>query len=140
MKKLRKLSSIFLLLVLSFQACQPDETEEPAPTDERDKFVASWKCTEQSNQTGTNPAFNVHINKSTTNASQIVMENFYGMGFDKKPYAEVSGNSITIPTQIVSGNTIKGSGNLSGTSTINMNYTVNDGSTIDSVKATLTKN
>lgn len=138
MNKLRNLSSIFL--ILSLQACQPDETEEPTPTGERDKFVASWKCTEQSNQTGTNPAFNVNITKSGTSESQVLIENFYGLGFDKKPYAEISGNSISIPTQIVSGNTIKGSGNLSGTSTINMNYTVNDGSSIDSITATLTKN
>ena len=129
-------------MILSAASCAPEEEEEPDPTttDARDKFVHTngWSCAESSSQSGTS-SFTVHINKSTSNTSQIFIENFYNFGFQNKATATVSGSSFTIASQTLAGNTVQGSGTMQGNGTVTMNYTVNSGSSIDTCTATLTK-
>lgn len=144
MRKSLSLSRFALILALMVTAvsCAPEEDEEPDPTvtDDRDKFVHSngWSCAENSSQSGTS-TFTVHINKSTTNESQIFIENFYNFGFQNKATASVSGSSFTIASQQLAGNTVQGSGTMQSNGTVTMNYTVNSGSAIDTCTATLTK-
>lgn len=143
MKKISKLSVFLFLLTISIieTSCVPEETENPTPTDERDKFVGSWKCEENSSING-NSTFTIDINKSTTEKSQVILENFYNYGFNKTAIATVSGNTLTIPSQTFSGtNTLSGSGTLSadGKKIQDLNYTVNDGSSDDNCTAVLTK-
>lgn len=139
MKRLLSLSRLALILsILAVSSCQPDEEEEPTPVDERDKFVASWTCQENSTQTGPS-TFTVHITKSSSNSSQIQLENFYNFGFQNKAIATISGSSFSIASQQISGNTISGSGALQSNGTITMNYTVNNGSAIDTCSAVMTK-
>lgn len=129
--------SMFAVVAVSLFAvsCQPDETE---PTDDRDKFVDVWHCVEQSSQVGqTN--YDVHINLSTTNTSQVLMENFYNVGFSFKAVANISGSSVTLNQQTYNASQLQGSGNMSGNNTINLSYTVNDGSTIDTCTAVLSR-
>jgi hypothetical protein len=128
---------ILAVLPLTFIAfsCQP---EEEGPLDERDKFVDVWQCVEQSSQIG-QTTYDVHINLSTTNTSQVLMENFYNVGFSFKAVANVSGSNLTLNQQTYNASQLQGSGSLSGNNTINMNYTVNDGSAIDTCTAVLTR-
>jgi hypothetical protein len=129
--------SMFAVTAVSLFAvsCQPDEAE---PTDNRDKFVDVWHCVEQSSQVGATN-YDVHINLSTTNTSQVLMENFYNVGFSFKAVANVSGTSLTLNQQTYNASQLQGSGSMSGNNTINMSYTVNDGSSIDTCTAVLTR-
>jgi hypothetical protein len=127
---------IFLSISSLFVACQPDDNS-PTPTDDRDKFIASWNCNEHSSITGNNPVFVVHINKGTA-SDAVLIENFYGLGFANKATAEITVNDIDIPTQVLAGNTIHGSGSLAG-NVITMHYTVDDGANTDTISATFTK-
>jgi len=128
---------ILALVPVAFFAvsCQPDEAE---PTDDRDKFVDVWHCVEQSSQIGQTP-YDVHINLSTTSTTQVLMENFYNVGFGFKAVATVSGSNLTLANQTYNASQLQGSGSMNGNNSINMSYTVNDGSSIDTCTATLTR-
>lgn len=128
---------VLALLPVAFFAisCQPDEQE---PADDRDKFVDVWHVVEQSSQIGTTN-YDVHINLSTTNTSQVLMENFYNVGFSFKAVANVSGSNLTLNSQTYNASQLQGSGSMSGNNTINMSYTVDDGSAVDTCTATLTR-
>jgi len=130
MKKIKILVPLLVLVVFFLPGCQPDE-QDPTPTDSRDKFVGSWKVDEVSKQTGANPAFIVHINLSSTNANQVVIENFYNLGFQFQANTDISDNRMTIPTQVISGSTVRGSGTFNGPTKLTMNYIV-DNDTITS--------
>ena len=52
---------------------------------------------------------------------------------------EISGNSITIFQQNLSGYDVVGSGTLVNSSTINLTYTTNDGAGVDNVSTVYTK-
>lgn len=143
MKKANKLTLLFFLISLSvaINSCAPEETENPTPTDERDKFVGAWNCSENSLLNGKS-TFTIDINKSNTEKSQVILENFYNYGFNKTAIATISGTKISIASQTFSGtNTLSGSGTLSadGKKIENFNYFVNDGSVTDTCKAVLTK-
>lgn len=135
-----KTGKIFLLAALFtssfFVACQPEE--EPAPADARDVFVDSWTLTENSSQIG-QTTYTVHINKVTTNTTQVQIENFYNIGFAFKANVNIDGSSMTIPQQTYNGNQLNGSGTKTGANSINMTYYVNNGTTIDTCTATLSR-
>lgn len=130
-KYLLALSPVALFAV----ACVPDEA---GPTDDRDKFVDVWHCVEQSSQIGQTP-YDIHINLSSTNTSQVLLENFYNVGFSFKAVATVSGSNLTLASQTYNGSQLQGSGSMNGNNSINMSYTVNDGSAIDTCTSTLTR-
>ncbi len=73
----------------------------------------------------------VYISADPDNSNGIIIDNFYNVGISVK--ANVGGNSITIPNQNAEdGYSVYGSGTISGNrNTINLSYTVNDGSTQD---------
>ena len=119
-----------------FVACQPEE--EPAPADARDVFVDSWTLTENSSQIG-QTTYTVHINKVTSNTTQVQIENFYNIGFAFKANVNISGSSMTIPQQTYNGNQLHGSGTKTGANSINMTYYVNNGTTIDTCTAALSR-
>ncbi|MDQ3109171.1 MAG: hypothetical protein M3R17_04685 [Bacteroidota bacterium] len=120
-----------------FVACAPEE--EPAPADARDLYVDSWTLNENSTQIGVSPPYTIHINKVTTNTTQVEIENFYNIGFNFKAKVNIDGSSMTIPQQTYNGNQLHGSGTKTNANSINMTYYVNNGSTIDTCTATLTR-
>ncbi len=129
------MAAIVLSLVLV--SCAPEE--DPPPTDDRDKFVGSWTCPEQSSQNGLS-TFTIHINKSTTNSTQMDIENFYNAGFSNRAVVNVSGNSFSASNQPFAGFTITTvSGNSTGASTLTMNYIIQNGSVFDTCSASCTK-
>lgn len=136
MKTGRIFFSAALFVTTLFISCQPEE--EPLPADARDVYVASWDLNENSSLVGQNQ-YVVHINKVTANTTQVEMENFYNIGFGFKAKVNINGNSMTIPQQTYNGNQLHGSGTKNSANTITMTYYVNNGSTIDTCTATLSR-
>jgi hypothetical protein len=123
-------------LVSIFSSCQPDD--EPAPADPRDVYVAAWTCNENSSQIGAS-TYSVHINKVTTNTTQVQIENFYNVGFSNKVLVDINGTTMSIPQQTYNGNQVHGGGTKTGTNSISLTYYVNNGSAIDTCTASLTR-
>ncbi|MBN8701680.1 MAG: hypothetical protein J0M08_01320 [Bacteroidetes bacterium] len=137
MNSIFKSFTAFLIgVVLVFSSCQKEDTDPS--TDARDNYEGSWSCVENSSITGTNPTFTVKIVKGSGD-DEIVFQNFYALGNNNSATAVIDANNFTINQQTVAGNTVKGSGNLQGPSAIFMTYSVFDGSTKDSVTATLSR-
>jgi hypothetical protein len=96
MKKLLYLSiAITGLLITSCASNNKDEDDSITPsTDPREKYVAYWNVSENSAVAGTN-THTVNIIKSTTNSSEIIINNFSGLSVSAR--ASVSNNNLTIP-------------------------------------------
>lgn len=139
MKKLISFSlatAIFGTLFLS--SCSKEEDPEPSPgtTDPRDRFTHTWYNSENSVDFG---AANYNVTVSDSSNSSYIMFGFL-YGFNTRIYATFGGNSFTIPSQLVSGNNVSGSGTLTNANQINMTYIVQTtGSHWDTVTCVMTK-
>ena len=115
----------FLIVVLSgisilIMSCEKSEPE--VTSSDRDKYIGTWDG--QSDGSGGHRNFPLIITISNSAPDQIKMENFDGgSGI---VFATVSGNSISIPSQLVSGETILGTGSHLGNS-LSFTFNVNDG-------------
>lgn len=139
MKKLLYLSiAITGLLITSCASNNKDEDDSITPsTDPREKYVAYWNVNENSAVAGTN-THTVNIIKSTTNSSEIIINNFSGLSVSAR--ASVSNNNLTIPyQQIGSIGFTQGSGTFNGTNSIAFTYTTTISTSRDSCTATYTK-
>ena len=139
MKKLLYLSiAITGLLITSCASNNKDEDDSIAPsTDPREKYVAYWNVNENSAVAGTN-THTVNIIKSTTNSSEIIINNFSGLSVSAR--ASVSNNNLTIPyQQIGSIGFTQGSGTFNGSNSIAFTYTTTISTSRDSCTATYTK-
>lgn len=139
MKKLLYLSVILTGLFMA--SCASDKEDDPnAPeptTDPRDKFVAYWNVNENSATAGTN-THTVNIIKSTTNTSEVLINNFSGLAVSAR--ASINNSILTIPyQQIGSIGFTKGSGTLTNATNISMSYTTTISTSRDSCTATYTK-
>jgi hypothetical protein len=139
MKKLLYLSiAITGLLITSCASNNKEEDDSIAPsTDPREKYVAYWNVNENSAVAGTN-THTVNIIKSTTNSSEIIINNFSGLSVSAR--ASVSNNNLTIPyQQIGSIGFTQGSGTFNGSNSIAFTYTTTISTSRDSCSATYTK-
>ena len=139
MKKLLYLSiAITGLLITSCASNNIEEDDSIAPsTDPREKYVAYWNVNENSAVAGTN-THTVNIIKSTTNSSEIIINNFSGLSVSAR--ANVSNNNLTIPyQQIGSIGFTQGSGTFNGSNSIAFTYTTTISTSRDSCTATYTK-
>lgn len=136
----RKRNILFagLLLVTAVFVNSCAEEEPVTPSDDRDKLVDGWTCTENSSQAGSS-TYTVLISKSTTNTAEVLLENFYDISNQIKARVTVSGNNLTIPQQLLNGNQLNGSGSMSGTNSFTLTYYINNGSTIDTCTAVFTR-
>ena len=100
---------LFITLAVLFHSCSSDDTAEPnIPGADRDKYVGSWICTETySGQAPT--SFTINVQKHGEDDTLYVY-NFNNLGSPFYAIWLVSGNSVTIPSQNVSGFSISGSG------------------------------
>lgn len=130
MKIQNRFAAIVLIsMALIVNACQKDDNSEVAPTtDARDKYTGSWTCAETNTKTNKKNTFTVSISKSSANSSELILSNFSNIGssstFNVK--SSLSGTSISIPSQEVSGDNISGSGSVASDVKINFSYTVDD--------------
>jgi hypothetical protein len=134
MKTINKITAAaFTLALMTFVACE--DPDVPDEGDVREKYVASWTCTE----VGGMPPYTVTISLDPSNSSQVLLGNFHYFGAGEHAKAIATANNLTIPSQELCANTISGSGTLTTTTKITMKYYVNNHSTIDTVNATYTK-
>jgi hypothetical protein len=137
MKKITQFLAAGILFGLIFlSSCAKEETPGPSSSDPRAAFNGHWFISEQSSASGSG-SYYVDITDSS-NASFILFAYLYG--YQTKVRATVSGTVLTIPSQVVEGNNVSGSGTLTNANQINMNYLVwLGGSSYDTVKAVLSK-
>lgn len=129
MKKHAFTSLTLLLLVMSFHSCE--SLEEYGP----DSIYDTWHCLETSEVYGQTNYY-VDLSEHPSEDGKIILDNFYNLGLGKEVVADLSGLSIAIPSQVVDGNTISGSGSIAADyKTIDFTYTVNDGGDVDHVTA-----
>ncbi len=107
------------------------------------KIEGDWNCTEDSeyfkkSTASTKSTYSVNISPDADNDNGILIDGFYNLG-DVGVKAQVSGNTITIPEQVVEGGYVilSGTGLISSNyNEINWEYRVNiGGSAIDDVSA-----
>lgn len=129
-KLLRKiLFATLTALVLFVVSCKKDDS---SPSDDRDKYVRSWICSETSQQQG-NSNYTIIISKDATTSNQIIVKNFYHLGNNTNTVMIVDGNNVTISNQNVSGYIMNGSGTYHNSSSLTFSFTADDGITVDNV-------
>ena len=139
--KMKKLFSFAFATILFgtifLSSCSKEEEPEPTNTDPRAKFHGHWNISETSSQTGTTPPYFVDITDSS-DGTHILFAYLYQ--YQTKIRATVNDNNLTIPSQVVEGNYVSGSGTLINTNQISLNYLVwLGGANYDTIAATLTK-
>lgn len=137
MKKITQFLAAGILFGLIFlSSCAKEEAPAPSSSDPRAAFNGHWFISEQSSANGSG-SYYVDITDSS-NTSYILFSYLYG--YHTKVRATVSGTALTIPSQVVEGNNVSGSGTLTNANQINMKYLVwLGGSSYDTVKAVLSK-
>ncbi len=134
-----KLVLFVALVATTFEACQKDSTTDPSVvTSDRDKFLGTWSSQSTGPIAGT-LNFTMSITAGSSSASQIKIENFDAEGAGTFVLANISGSSVSIPENIVNGDTIQGSGVFNNNSTISLTYVVKDGQHTDNRTATAHK-
>ena len=124
--------SLIILSTLYFSSCKKDDNTKQDGSDDRDKFVRSWACSESSQQQG-NSNYTIIISNDVTTSNQILVKNFYNLGNTTSSVMIVDGNNVTIASQNVSGNVLHGSGHYNSSSSLTFNFTADDGITVDTV-------
>lgn len=110
MKSINLLPVILVItLAVLLHSCSSDDTAEPnIPGADRDKYVGNWICTETySGQAPT--TFTINIQKHGEDDTLNVF-NFNNLGSQFYAVWLVSGNSVTIPSQNITGFSVSGSG------------------------------
>ncbi len=89
-----------------------------------------WECDDATNTKSTMLKYQVYISPSTVDSTQIFMSNFHKLGNTVEALGSVSGNTITIPSQTLSGGySVRGNGSISSNiKEISWTYYVDDGS------------
>lgn len=135
-----KILYILFFVAVIFVSCGKEENDpnNNGSADNRDPIIGNYTCQETASINGTS-GFTVKITKSTVNNNQIDMDNFYNLGFGKITVAYVNGTNIDIPNQTIVSFTIQGNGSSAGNNRINLAYSVNDGTSVDTCSAVLIK-
>lgn len=129
---MKKNSALILITVVSLLAsCAPDN--ETTTSDDRDKFVGTWLCTDSSYTDNSKITYSVSVEKSG-DGNTVHINNFYKLGASTYVTAEVSGNSIVIPSQTDDDYTMSGSGYYSKEK-FSLTYSAQIGSSIDNCYA-----
>lgn len=122
-------------LLFSVYACEPDSV---APDVSRDDYLGAWSG--QSDGTVNGPlGFQMTITASNSTPDGILMDNFDAVGLGRKVLAVVDGGNITIPLNIINGDSIIGSGTYRNDGSLSFSFTVSDGQEVDERTATATR-
>jgi hypothetical protein len=125
MKKIEKVLAVVVIgLMILISGCE--KTDEGVNTTDRDKFIGTWDG--QSDGAGGHRNFSLVISASASAPDQIKMQGFDGG--TGTIFANVSGNLFSIPSQTVSGETIKGDGSYSNAS-LTFTFSIDDGQTVE---------
>ena len=132
--------SVFYLLIITFMAaCVPEDNVDTG--DVRDKFTGTWRFTETPVAKSPDAiSFTVTISYDPNNSSQVLLRNFANIGGQYAPYGIVTSSRITIPLQEVApGFMLSGSGTLSGSNSMDWEYTTIAGGDKESFTAVASK-
>ena len=122
------LSALFVVFFVSCEVANDSLTDEEITT----KVVGSWHVTEKPSGN------NYQVSIATKSSVNVTISNFYNVGVVVS--ATIVEGSIIIPEQLVNGDTFKGTGVFSNSyKTIQLTYSVNDGSGVENVTNTLTR-
>jgi len=124
------------VILTSCASNNKDDDFSPS-SDSRDKYVAYWNESANSAVAGTN-THTVNIIKSTTNSTEIIINNFSGLSVSAR--ASINNNNLTIPYQQIG--TIgftQGSGTFSNSNAITLTYTTTIATSRDSSQTTYSK-
>jgi len=121
---MKKLNLILIgILFLFVCACQPEDAVEPA--DARDKLIGTYNCEET--EAGTLvTTFDIVIRKSTstTNTTEVLIDNFYNLNNQHTVSATIINNTIKIKQQNVNQFSLSGDGTFNGSNKISLSYRV----------------
>lgn len=132
-KKIMSRIALLAVLAVGFTSCEKDEDDPDF--DFRDEYVGEWNAQFDSDEFGVQ-TYTVNISKSSSNADQIIIANFYNLGTSESVVVNASDNDLLISSQVVKANTIQGSGSSTANyEQINLTYTANDGAVTDNVTA-----
>jgi hypothetical protein len=123
------------LLIFGLTSCETDTID---PNYElRDEYVGDWNCIENSNQSGQS-AYKVTIVKDQSDSDFILIQNFHNLSNSAK--VRVFDNTLVIPAQMINAtDSVFGDGESSiEYDSFDLDYTVDDGGTIDEVRASYT--
>lgn len=123
---------MFLGSMLFISSCE--KTNDELDTDNREKFLGIWRAV--STGPGGDVNFNMNITASNSDPSEILMENFDALGNGTYVAGNISGNSISIPRNLVHSDTIIGEGRYLSDKTLSFTYEVRDGQTVENRSAT----
>jgi hypothetical protein len=133
-KNIFRIILIIAAISIGITGCQKEDENGPAGSD-RDKFLGTWKVSAKDQLSSYN--YQMSIRTGSSSLDQVLIDNF-DANSGTTTTASISGNNISIPQQIISGDTIVGSGTYNNGS-ITLHYTVRDGQENLSVTATATR-
>jgi|ERR1019366_596092 hypothetical protein len=126
--------AILLFGTLCLSSCKKTEDTAPSTSTANNGFPGNWHNSENSSING--PAtYPITVTDSTA----LIILFSYLYGFHTKINATIINNNFTIPSQVIEGNSVSGSGVLANSTRINMIYVVNNGLNKDTVTAVLTR-
>lgn len=124
---------LILIGSMSFLSSCEDSENDPNVLD-REKFLGEWKAS--SFGPGGDVNFNMTIEASNSDESEVFIKNFDALGTNTNVFANINGNSIFIPRNLVHSDTIQGEGLYHSDKTLSFTYEVRDGQTVENRTAT----
>lgn len=117
-----KAGLIFVSTVILLSSCAKDEADPNIPGSDRDKFEGSWTCKETPSGMAST-TFTITIQKHGEDDT-VYVYNFNNLGSNEKAIFLISGSSVVIPNQDVSGFLVSTGTGTFNNNKINLTYTV----------------
>lgn len=134
--KTHRILKLFLIIFITsvLISCKKDDTTEVI--DSRDAFVGTWNV---SDHQITKANYQVRIYKDANYSEKVWLINFHGT--TDTAFAYILDKNITINSQVLSTTHLStgGTGSMSGTTIINMEYYISDGAQQDTIQAVYQK-
>ncbi|MBK21818.1 MAG: hypothetical protein CMP63_05825 [Flavobacteriales bacterium] len=128
------LSVILFVFLFAIISCEKEDSDFQV-----NNLSGNWLANENSSILGQR-IYETTIVTDSLDISTIKIYNFYKIGKEEIVFAAISDTrkNITISEQTLKGNSIEGNGKILDDE-INLNYFINDGNQIDTVKANYTR-
>ncbi len=118
----------FIIPILSIwllSGCIPDD-ELLNPADPREAIEGVWQCDENS-ASFQHQVYEVTISKSFADSTQVLINNFFGLGLWVEAKANLQGSQLVIPNQTIENYSVSGTGTInSDKSQISLQYFVSE--------------
>lgn len=112
---------LLLIAMVALASCTKDGA------DAAKTLSGSWAVSETQTRTGTRSSYAIQIAEGSA-VGQFKAGNFFNLGFNNQALITVSGTSMQLSRQSVSGYTLSGSGTFDGADGFSMRFSAEDGS------------